>query len=353
MSPLILPTVLISFFTTTLTHAESLCDPGSFLSAKLRKSWCAESEPVKKAAARPSTISQRNPASQKDEEEDDEDDEDEEEVKPKPAPVHPVAIPREAAPVIPEAPAASSAALDLSRGAECMQKTLRFSADNFPSIPANSSIVWGGNATEGGHVLNPPFSQGFLSRVKQARNRGVEVFAYLEGPCGDTGGHDDGERNRCKNLHNAYNRQFAPGTPNTPLARWKPYTLKQMKLSGQYGIGHCEIDNLENNVTVPLIPLLKELKALFDKGEIYCRIVLKNVPVSDINSIIKNIAPTPPDAAFISPFAIFEANGTGQKRALDAAMKKLKGSGSTVIFSLDTNHYGSRFTPDKFLSCGK
>ena len=233
----------------------------------------------------------------------------------------------------------------------CVQRKLRFSADALPSLPASAAYVWGGNATGGEPLLDPPYSGAFLARARDAHAHAMEVFAYLEGPCGDTGGVDDGERARCANLHDAYNAQFAPGTPNTAKARWKPYTMKQLTTSGPLGVDYCEIDNLENQVTIALNPLLQEIKALFDKGKIHCRLVLKNVSVTAIDAIRANVATTPAEANFIAPFHIYEADDTREKAALDAAMKRLKGPGAVTIVSTDTNHYGSAFTPDTFLTC--
>lgn len=251
-------------------------------------------------------------------------------------------------------PAAVPQNLKENPGVGCSMKKLVFSAENLPSVPApGSHLVWGGNATEGEHVISPPFSSAFLSRARKARENGIEVFAYLEGPCGDTNGRDDGERARCRKLHNAFNARSAPGTPDTALARWKPYTLAQMMESGKYGIGYCEIDNLNNNVNIPLVPLVREVKRLFDSGKIYCRLVLKNLSESDIQAIIRDVAPTPLEAAFIAPFHIYEASGTGMKARLDSAMQRLKGSGSTTIISTDSDRYGSKFTQSPFLTCGK
>lgn len=234
-------------------------------------------------------------------------------------------------------------------GANCTERRLKFSADELPSLPpAGSAYVWGGNATGGDSA---PYSSEFVSRARQAHDRGVQVFAYLEGPCGDTDGVDDGERARCANIHESFNAQHAPNTPDTPAARWKPFTMDQLKKSGQVGADYCEIDNLSNNVTIPLNPLLREIKALYDGGQVHCRIVLKNVEADAIDSIRANVAPTPADANFIAPFHIFEADDTGQKAELDAAMVRLKGQGAKTIISLDTNHYGSAFTNDRFLAC--
>jgi hypothetical protein len=234
----------------------------------------------------------------------------------------------------------------------CVSRKLTFSADAFPALPAaNSAYVWGANATGGDLYLDPPYAPGFVSRAQQARARGLLVFAYLEGPCGDTGGVDDGERARCANIHNAYNARYAPGTPNTPSARWKPFTMKQLTKSGDVGADFCEIDNLDNAVTIPLNPLLAEIKSLYDGGQVHCRIVLKNVDVAGIDSIRAHVAPTPAAANFIAPFHIFEADDTRPKSALDAAMQRLKGPGAVTIISTDTNHYGSAFTPDRFATC--
>ena len=248
--------------------------------------------------------------------------------------------------------AAKNAAPPQDAGGACVQRKLKFSADNLPSLPAaGSAFVWGGNATGGDLFVDPPYSPDFIARARQAHDRGLEVFAYLEGPCGDTGGVDDGERARCANIHNTYNQRFAPSTPNTAKARWKPFTMKQLTTSGSLDVDYCEIDNLDNNVTLPLNPLLQEIKTKYDAGQIHCRIVLKNVDVGGIDSIRANVAPTAADANFIAPFHIFEADDTGQKAGLDAAMKRLKGPGAVTIISLDTNHYGSAFTPDTFLTC--
>ncbi len=233
----------------------------------------------------------------------------------------------------------------------CVERKLRFSADALAALPASAAYVWGANATGGAQLLDPPYSSAFLARASAAHARSMEVFAYLEGPCGDTGGVDDGERARCANLHNAYNAQFAPGTPNTAAARWKPYTMKQLTTSGPLGVDYCEIDNLENQVTIPLVPLLREIKGLYDTGKIHCRLVLKNVSASAIDSIRSGVARTPAEASFIAPFQIYEADDTAEKASLDAAMKRLKGAGAVTIISTDTNHYGSAFTPDAFLAC--
>lgn len=250
------------------------------------------------------------------------------------------------APVAPETPAAPAAP-----AAGCTERRLRFSADELPALPSGAGWVWGGNATSGEHLLDPPYASGFLDRARAARARGQQVFAYLEGPCGDTGGVDDGERARCSSLHRDFNRRFAPGTPDTAAARWKPYTMKQLRMSGALGVDYCEIDNLENNVTIPLVPLAKEIKQLHDGGEVHCRLVLKNVDAAAIDALRASVAPTPADADFVAPFAIFEADDTGQKARLDAAMRRLKGPGAVTVVSTDTNHYGSAFTQDRFAAC--
>lgn len=255
--------------------------------------------------------------------------------------VHGAYLATKTAPVTAPAPAAAG----------CVTRRLRFSADELPSLPSGTGFVWGGNATGGEAVLDPPYASEFLARARQARAKGQEVFAYLEGPCGDTGGVDDGERSRCASLHNGYNRRFAPGTPDTAKARWKPYTMKQLTTSGANGVDYCEIDNLENNVTVPLNPLLAEIKTLFDAGTIHCRLVLKNVSASAIDGIRTNVAPTTEAANFIAPFHIFEAEDTGAKASLDAAMRRLKGPGAVTVISTDTNHYGGAFTQDAFTTC--
>jgi hypothetical protein len=231
----------------------------------------------------------------------------------------------------------------------CTKRRLRFSADRFVSVPASgSAFVWGGNATGGGSDL---YSSEFLSNARTAKSRSIPVFAYLEGPCGDTGGMDDGERARCETLHNSFNEANAPGTSDSPEERWKPYTFKQLTESGRMGVDFCEIDNFTNNVTIPLNPIAREIKALFDAGKIHCQLVLKNVEAGDIDSLRQEVAPTPEAAKFIAPFHIFEADDAGQKSALDAAMVRLKGAGAKTIISTDTNHYGSAFTDDEFLSC--
>jgi len=235
----------------------------------------------------------------------------------------------------------------------CQEKKLTFAANFMRPVPAaGSNIIWGGNATDGEHVLSPPYTEDFLSRARTAKSRGLEVFAYLEGPCGNTDGEDDGEIARCASLHNDFNRRFSPQTPNTPLARWKPYTMAQLKSSGTFGIDHCEIDNLTNNVTIPLIPLLREIKGLYDRGAIHCRLVLKNVSISELNQVKEEIAPRPADADFISPFHIFEDDsGTGQQAGLSAAMRRLKGNGAVTIISTVSSKYGEYFTDSRFVSC--
>lgn len=236
----------------------------------------------------------------------------------------------------------------LGNGA-CARRKLTFSADDFPIMPAaGAAYVWGANATGG---ESAPYSNDFLSLSRKAHGRGLQVFAYLEGPCGDTGGVDDGERNRCANIHNAFNADNAPNTPDTAAARWKPYTLRQLTMSGRANVDYCEIDNLSNAVTIPLNPLLRQIKAMYDAGEVHCRIVLKNVEASDIDAIRVNVAPTVAEANFLAPFHIFEADDTSQKSALDAAMTRLKGQGAKTIISLDTNHYGSALTHDTFVAC--
>jgi hypothetical protein len=230
-------------------------------------------------------------------------------------------------------------------------RRLKFSADDLVAVPNDAAWVWGGNATGGDRYLDPPYAPAFLAKARTARDRGAEVFAYLEGPCGDTGGVDDGERARCASIHRAFNQRFAPGTPDTAAARWKPFTMKQLKASGALGVDYCEIDNLDNALTIPLNPLLAEIKALHDSGQVRCRLVLKNVGVAAIDSIRASVAPTPAAAAFIAPFAIYEADDTREKAALDAAMRRLKGPGAAAIISTDTNHYGGAFTPDWFMTC--
>jgi hypothetical protein len=231
---------------------------------------------------------------------------------------------------------------------ECMERELSFSADSFPDVPSEAAIVWGGNATGGADAL---YSDEFKDLAKQTHAAGAQVFAYLEGPCGDTGGVDDGERGRCADIHNAFNAANAPGTEDTAEERWKPYTLEQLKRSGAFGVDYCEIDNLSNNVTIPLNPLLREIKELYDAGKVHCRLVLKNVDVEAMNAIRSEVASSPSEANFIAPFHIFEADNADEKAALDAAMVQLKGAGSTVIISTDTNHYGSAFTQDRFRTC--
>ncbi len=238
--------------------------------------------------------------------------------------------------------------------ATCRDERLVFSADELPAVPSSTSRkTWGGNATQGNHVIDPPYDEEFLSAATRAKARGLRVFAYLEGPCGDTGGVDDGERARCRTLHADFNQAFAPQTPDTALARWKPFTFAQMARADEAGVDYCEIDNLSNNVTVPLIPLMQELKDLYDSGEHHCRLVFKNLAVEDIEAIKESVAPTIEDAAFIAPFHIYEADDTRDKADLDAAMRDIKGDGAVTIISLDTNHYGSDFTPDTFRSCGR
>lgn len=236
--------------------------------------------------------------------------------------------------------------------AGCVERKLRFSADDLPAVPSDASaLVWGGNATGGDAFIDPPYAPDFLSRSRTVHQRGGEVFAYLEGPCGNTGGGDDGEIARCRRIHRAYNARFAPGTPDTDRARWKPYTMKQLSTSGALGVDYCEIDNLENNVSIPLLPLLREIKTEYDEGRVHCRLVLKNVEADVIDAIRRDVASTPAAANFIAPFHIYEADDTREKARLDAAMRRLKGAGAVTIISTDTFHYGAAFTSDRFLTC--
>jgi hypothetical protein len=228
------------------------------------------------------------------------------------------------------------------------KRELVFSADGLPDVPESAAFVWGGNATEGADAL---YSSDFLDRAKEVHTLGAQVFAYLEGPCGDTAGEDDGERTRCADIHNAFNAANAPDTIDSPEERWKPFTFEQLKRSGANGVDYCEIDNLENNVTIDLNPLLSEIKSLYDNGEIHCRLVLKNVSVEAMNAIRRDVAPSPSEANFIAPFHIFEADNTDEKAALNQAMVHLKGAGAAVIISTDTTNYGSAFTQDSFLTC--
>ena len=242
-----------------------------------------------------------------------------------------------------------SSEVETAPGGGCTKRRLTFSADDLPRVPAQgAAFVWGGNATGGDSA---PYADDFLAAAKQAHDHGLLVFAYLEGPCGDTDGVDDGERDRCANIHQSFNQANAPNTPDTPQARWKPFTMEQLKKSASANVDYCEIDNLSNNVTIPLNPLLEEIKLLYDAGKIHCRIVLKNVDADGIDSIKKEVAPTPADANFIAPFHIFEDDSTGQKNELDAAMVRLKGNGAVTIISTDSEHYGSAFTDDTFLAC--
>jgi hypothetical protein len=242
--------------------------------------------------------------------------------------------------------AESSAETSESALTSCTERELAFSADSFVDVQADN--VWGGNANGGSDVL---YSSEFLARAQDAHANNAEVFAYLEGPCGDTGGVDDGERSRCADAHNAFNEQNAPGTSDTPEERWKPFTFKQLTESASSGVDYCEIDNLNNNINVPLNPLLKEIKSMYDAGEIHCRLVLKNIDVEALDSIRSEVASTPEEAKFLAPFHIFEADDTGQKGDLDVAMERLKGPGAVTVVSTDTNHYGSAFTQDKFRAC--
>ena len=251
----------------------------------------------------------------------------------------------------PEDAAQATTVATAADGAGCVTRRLRFSADDLTAVPSGSAFVWGGNATGGEAFLDPPYAADFLSRARQAHARSQQVFAYLEGPCGDTGGVDDGERTRCANLHRSFNRRFAPATPDTAMARWKPYTFAQLRRSGELGVDYCEIDNLENAVRIPLNPLMREIKSLFEAGEVHCRLVLKNVSVDALASLRTSVAPTPADARFLAPFHIYEADDTSEKAELDAAMRRLVGPGAVTIVSLDTNHYGSRFTQDTFTTC--
>lgn len=240
----------------------------------------------------------------------------------------------------------------IARGDEtsCRSRKLIFSADYLPPVPGrNPSVIWGGNATGGGASL---YSPAFLSRVKKAKENGHQTFAYLEGPCGNTGDKDpDGEVARCARIHNAYNRSNRNGNSGSQEARWEPFTFKQLTESGKHKIDHCEIDNLENNVTIPLMPFLDKYKRMYDAGQIHCKLVLKNIAAPRIDEIKRRYAGQKGGVNFISPFHIYEARHHGQRSRLNQAMRELKGPGAATIISTNTYKYGSAFTEEMIRTC--
>lgn len=254
-------------------------------------------------------------------------------------------------------PSASRRGPASTEGGKCQNRQLKFSADRFPAIPARGTpSIWGGNANGGSAQL---YSSAFLTKVKEAKLAGHQTFAYLEGPCGDTAGKDkDGEKARCAKTFSAFNKRNAPGTPNTSLARWEPFTFQQLKASGKNQIDHCEIDNLNNNVKVPMIPFLTKYKKLYDSGEIHCKLVLKNISAREIASYKSTFSSQARGVDFISPFHIFEAYSFSQRDSLNSAMRSLKGAGAVTIISASpgnrdaaTNNYGSYFAKETVRTC--
>jgi hypothetical protein len=225
-------------------------------------------------------------------------------------------------------------------------KTLVFHSDHLPPMPAaGSKKVWGANAMEGGEFAGGKallFGPSYLKALAQANARGLETFAYLEGKCGLTGGRDDGEIAKC-----------ARKRPNWKGGGWQDFTFDQLRASVALRIDHCEIDNVFGDLPdSQALALLKKYKELYDRGEIRCKLVLKNNGVSLLGKIGKTFGRGSPHTDFISPFSIFEDDNTAKKAALDRAFAELKGSREVSTYiSTDTNHYGSAFHGGPFASC--
>ncbi len=187
---------------------------------------------------------------------------------------------------------------------------------------------------------------------------------YLEGPCGPTGGSDPGnEIGNCRNKFQAYNRSHpseAQGIADDTKTRWKPFTIAQLKQSVVHKIDYCEIDNMDNSDG--LMKFLRTYKTLFDRGEIYCRLILKNLNAASIGQL-KEFKKEAGGVDFISTLHIKEVGGngcragigrdwSGVQNEIDKVFRELKGPGAKTVASMDTCKYeSSNFTQDTVLSC--
>jgi len=246
--------------------------------------------------------------------------------------------------------------------AQCSMKKLNFTSNGVPDPnTADENSVWGGRAAYYGNASL--FQDDYLTKLRAARRRvpNVTTMAYLEGPCGMTGGSDpDNEVGKCRNKFQNYNRNNpaeARGYADTTGSRWIPYTLAQLKATKIHKIDLCEIDNLDNASNV--IEFFKTYKRLFDAGEIYCRLVLKNDPPF---SAIRSQIGTGAALDFISNLHIKEVGGNGcnsgrgdHSAAQANAMRtfgSLKGTRVQTLLSRDTcNYQSSNFSQELFLAC--
>jgi hypothetical protein len=217
-------------------------------------------------------------------------------------------------------------------------KKLQFKADSNlgkdEEVPAaGSAVIWGGNAMAGeGSAYGHPFTEQFLSKLRQAKEHKLETFGYFEGKCGNTDGVDTGEKKNCA----------SKGISDWNGEGWKEFTWQQLKGSGQIGLDHCEVDNIPEDY---LMKFLEEYKTKFDSKEIRCRLVLKNVNAGQMEQVAAKYSGAQAD--FISPFSIFESKG-GQNP--EAAFKKIKPNGK-VIVSTSSGAYGTGFGDGQVPSC--
>ncbi len=249
-----------------------------------------------------------------------------------------------------------------SQPVTCGMKKLMYKGNGVPEVPAHgTNVIWGGSATYSGNPA--PLQELFLKRARAAKVRGLTTMMYLEGPCGQTGGSDpDNEIGKCRSkfqLHNARHRDQSRGIPDTTQARWKPYTIAQLKLSVAEKIDLCEIDNMNNSDG--LIPFLRTYKQLFDRGEIYCRLVLKNLNPVQLTAL-KYAFGTGPAVDFISHLHIKEVGGNGcnsgrgdfsrTQAAVNEAFRELKGPAGQTVLSRDTCQYESaNFSDESVNAC--
>jgi len=249
---------------------------------------------------------------------------------------------------------ALSSALAEETAQSCTLKTLSFNANSQVLVPASgSSIIWGGSATDGDESRlkgNKFFTDEWQKGQSKAFQNGLETFLYTEGRCGKTGGVNNGEQAKCKTKWASWDRL----NPNRSVKEgplWQQYTLAQFAAAKEHHVTFCEADNVEDESN--LIPFLKAFERAFRRGDITCKLVLKNVRGHVIDSLgSKEIKSSFSDFSFLAPFAIFE-NDVGATVDLDKALRKLiRNANAITMISSDTHHYGRAFKPNQVVTCG-
>jgi hypothetical protein len=237
----------------------------------------------------------------------------------------------------------------------CTLKALSFNANSQVPVPGRgSSIIWGGSATAGDESTlkgNKFFTDEWQKGQSKALQNGLETFLYTEGKCGKTGEVDNGEQAKCKikwaswDRLNPY-RSFKEG----PL--WQQYTLAQFAAAKEHHVTYCEADNVEDGPN--LIPFLKAFGEAFRRGDITCKLVLKNVRSHVLDSLGSNeIKSSFSDFSFLAPFAIFE-DDVGATSDLDRALRKLTANAKAItMISSDTHRYGKAFKPNRAVTCAE